>query len=53
MDVGGSPLNVRGHHPGMIAEILVKGITIPTSFDLHNVEGDPSEKILQGGSYMD
>ena len=53
MDARGSPLHVRGHYPGVIAEILVKGVAIPMSFDLHNIKGDPSEKILQGGSYTD
>ena len=46
-------LHVRSHHQSVVTEILVKGITVPATFHLHDVEWEPSEEVFESGSNMD
>ena len=35
----------------MFPQVQEKGITRPTTFDFHDIEGNASKKILKGGTY--
>ena len=37
----------------MFAEIAFEGLTLPSTFGLDDVKGDPSEQIFEGGADSD
>ena len=53
MNVGRGSLHVGGHNLGMVAEVLVKGVAIPAFFNLHHIERETPEEVLQCSSYAD
>ena len=48
----GNGLHIRGQDLGMFPQVQEKGITRPTTFDFHDIEGNASKKILKGGTYL-
>lgn len=52
MNVGGSLLHVRSHHLSVIAEVLVKGITILAPLYFHYTNGEAPEEIFESQSSL-
>ena len=36
----------------MLSKVQEKGVTRPTTFDFHNIEGNASKKVLKGVTYL-
>ena len=51
--VDGRSLDIWGNDDGVFSQVQLEGVPGPTTFGLHDIEGDASQQILERGSDPD